>query len=54
MDVLNVLKPFFAFFENYCRIRLTFGGASFTIGSLFLWCILATILITFLRGLANG
>lgn len=53
MDLISVLTPFFNFFERYCATVITIGGFSFTIGALFLWCILAVLVINFIRGLAS-
>lgn len=53
MDLITVLKPFFDFFVRFCGTTVSLGGYSFTVGTVFLWCIIATILIVFLKGLAN-
>lgn len=53
MDLVKVLQPFFKFFETYCNIQVTLAGVSFSVGSIFVWCILATVLIVFLKGLAR-
>lgn len=53
MDLLEVLQPFFDFFVKFCAVNITLGGFSFTVGALFIWCILACILIGFVKGLAR-
>lgn len=53
MDILNVLQPVWDFFVTYCSTVISIGGYSFTVGALFVWCILASILIGFFRGLAS-
>lgn len=52
MDLIDVLQPFFDFFMKYCNVTLTLGGYSFSVGSVFLWCIFAVLLITFLKRMA--
>lgn len=52
MDLLDVLQPFFDYIARFCAVTLTFGGFTFSVGALFLWCALATIVIGFLKGLA--
>lgn len=52
MDLVKVLQPFFDFFARYCNVTLTLGGVSFSVGSVFIWCIFATLLIALLRRLA--
>lgn len=53
MDLITVLKPFFDFFVRFCNVSITLGGYSFSVGALFMWCIIATILIGFVKGLAS-
>lgn len=53
MDLVNVLQPFFDFFVRYCDITLTMGGVSFTVGSVFIWCIFATLLIVLMKRLGD-
>lgn len=53
MDLIIVLKPFFDFFVTFCGTQITLGGFSFSVGALFIWCFLATILIGFMKGLAK-
>ena len=54
MDLLEVLRPFFDFFIDYCSIVISLGGFSFTVGSFFLWCGLVLIIAGFVKGLGNG
>lgn len=53
MDLVSVLKPFFDFFVTFCNVSITLGGFSFSVGALFMWCFLGSILIGFIRGLAS-
>lgn len=53
MKLLDVLRPFFDFFVEYCNIEIDLGVGSFTVGALFLWCALALVVIGFLKGLAK-
>lgn len=53
MDLVNVLQPFFDFFVEFCNVTLTLGGVSFSVGTVFVWCIFATVLIGLLKGLAS-
>lgn len=53
MDLITVLKPVFDFFVKFCGVTLTLGGYTFTVGTVFIWCFIASILIGFVRGLAR-
>lgn len=53
MDLISVLKPFFDFFVKFCDTSLSLGGYTFTVGSVFIWSIVAGILISFVKGLAS-
>lgn len=53
MDFGEVFRIVGQFFINYCNITVTMFGVSFSIGTLFLWCAVAVILIAFIRGLAS-
>ena len=53
MDLIEVMKPFWSFLEKFFGVTITLGGFSFSVGSFFMWCILATLLIWFLKGLAD-
>lgn len=53
MDLINVLQPFFDFFLEFCAVEITLGGFSFTVGALFIWCILVGIVINFMKGLSR-
>lgn len=53
MDIVNVFKPVVDFFVQYCSIVVVIGGYSFTVGAFILWCIIAMILISFVRGLGD-
>jgi len=53
MDIVKILQPFFSWLLEYFGITITLGGFSFTVGALYMWLIIACILIGFLRGLAR-
>lgn len=53
MDFGEVFRIVGQFFINYCGITISVFGISFTVGSLFLWCAVAIVLVTFIRGLAG-
>lgn len=53
MDLVAVMAPFWSFFEHFLGVSITLGGFTFTVGAFFIWCILATILIVFVKGLAS-
>ena len=53
MDLLNVMQPFFAFLSKFFSVNITLGGFTFSVGAFFIWCILAMILIGFVKGLAD-
>lgn len=53
MDLLEVLIPFWDFLERYFGVSVTLGGFSFTVGAFLIWCILAMLLIGFVKGLAD-
>lgn len=53
MDLISVLLPFWSFLEKFFAVSITLGGFTFSVGAFFMWCILATILICFVKGLAD-
>lgn len=53
MDFGSVFRIIGRFFIDYCSIPVTLFGSSFTVGSLFLWCAVAVVLIMFFRGLIS-
>lgn len=53
MDFGEVFRIVGQFFINYCGITVSVFGISFTIGSLFIWCAVALILVVFIRGIVG-
>lgn len=53
MDLLDVMMPFWNFLVRFFGVSVTLGGYTFTVGAFFMWCILAMILIGFVKGLAD-
>lgn len=53
VDIVEILKPLFDFLAYYFEIPIVLGGYTFTIGALFMWCILVVIMIGFVKGLAS-
>lgn len=50
MDFADVFKEVADFFIVLCNVKCTFAGIEFTVGSVFVWCILAAIFIGALKG----
>ena len=50
MDFADIFKIVVSFFIKVCNVHCTFAGIDFTVGSVFVWCILASIFIGILRG----
>lgn len=42
-----------AFFIRMCNVTVQFGEYSFTVGTLYMWCGIALILIYILRGISS-
>lgn len=53
MDFGDVFRIVGRFFIDYCNIAITVFGYTFTVGSLFIWCAVALVLVAFVRGLAS-
>lgn len=53
MDIVEVFEPLWSFFVKFCNVQMTLGGYTFSVGALFVWCVLASILICFVKGLAK-
>ena len=53
MDLLTVMQPFWDFLAYFFSVNVTLGGYTFTVGAFFMWCVLAVILIGFVKGLAG-
>lgn len=53
MDFGDVFRMVGQFFIYYCGTPVTIFDTTFTVGTLFLWCAIATVLIAFIRGLAS-
>lgn len=53
MDFGTVFRMVGQFFIDYCSINVSFFGLDFTVGTLFVWCAIATIMITFFRGISS-
>lgn len=53
MDLVSILQPFFVWLLDYFSIAITLGGFTFSIGALYMWFILACILIAFVKGMAE-
>lgn len=53
MDFADVFKEVAVFFIHMCSVHVTFGGISFTVGALFLWCAIAVVLVGFIRGMKS-
>lgn len=54
MDLLDLYKMIGSCFIKLCNVHFTVGGLDFTVGSVFLFCLVASLIIWFLRGLADG
>ena len=53
MDFAPMLKQVFDFVFYYLSKEFTFAGHTATIGSVLIWCVLATLIIGVIRGLAD-
>lgn len=53
MDIVKVLQPFYSWLLDYFSISVTVGGYSFTVGALYMWCMLFIIVVGVLKGLAR-
>ena len=53
MDLIVVFEAVGAYFKYLCSIKLVVAGYSFTVGALFMWCGIASILIWFIKELQN-
>lgn len=53
MDFGEVFRMVGQFFIYYCSITVTIFGQSFTVGTIFIWCAIALLLINFIRGLVS-
>lgn len=53
MDLLDVFAPMFVFLEKFFAVEITLGGFVFTVGAFWMWCIVLTILILFVKGLSR-
>ena len=48
MDFSIILKSLIDLFIKVCSVKCTFAGIEFSVGSVFIWCALASIFIGFL------
>lgn len=53
MDFAVVMRELGRFFMHYCSIEIVFNGYRFTVGSLFLFCAIAVLLIWFVKGMGK-
>lgn len=53
MDLIDVLRPFFAFLEKFLSVNVTLGGYTFSVGAFILWLIIGGLVIAFLKGMGD-
>lgn len=53
MDFAIIFKKVCDFFIYYCSKEFTFAGFTTTVGAFFVWCFLAALVISILKGLAD-
>lgn len=53
MDLIKLFEMLVDFFLKLCEVSFTLGGFKITVGALFIWCAIATVVIGFIRGLTN-
>lgn len=53
MDLMKLFNPLIDFFVELCAVEITMGGVKFTVGALWIWCAIASVIIAFIRGLAS-
>lgn len=53
MDFALVMKELGVFFMDYCSTELVFNGYRFTVGSVYLFCAFALVIIAFLKGMSK-
>ena len=50
MDFALVMQELGEFFLKYCSTEVVFNGYRFTVGSVYLFCAFAVVVIWFLKG----
>lgn len=53
MDFALVMRELGDFFVEYCSIEVVFNGYRFTVGSFYIFCAIALLLVWFLRGMGE-
>lgn len=53
MDFGKVFELVGRFFIDYCGTPVTLFGFKFTVGTLFLWCGLAVLIIGWIKGVSS-
>lgn len=53
MDFALVMRELGDFFVRYCSIEVVFNGLRFTVGSVYLFCAFALVIIYFLKGMSR-
>lgn len=53
MDFALVMREVGEFFLKYCSTEIVFNGYRFTVGSLYLFCAIAVLLVWFLKGMSE-
>lgn len=53
MDFALVMQKLGEFFLKYCSTEIVFNGYCFTVGSVYLFCAIAVLLIWFVKGLGE-
>ena len=53
MDLVELFRPMASFLEKFFSVEVTLGGFTFTVGMFWIWCILAGLLIMFVKGLSR-
>lgn len=53
MDVLELFRQIGVFFTKFCKVSFTVGGFELTVGSVFVFFLAVSLILWFLRGLAE-
>lgn len=53
MDFALVMRELVEFFVEYCSTEIVFNGYRFTVGSLYVFCAFALVIIAFLKGMSR-
>lgn len=52
-DLTIVFKSVAKMITMYLNMKITLGGHTVSVGSVFMWCACAILIISFIRGMTN-